>query len=326
MTFWSRKKSQESEDDNLTPWEKYQRDHQAKNVHHAKHNKKATLTNKLPQLKKRLAHRIKVNLIIIVSTLALASLFLIYLITPLSRVNVISVTGEQTVAIQKIIDASGINHYTNVITTLVRKQQIAKQITTELPRIETATINLNGINNLNIKVKEYPLAGYQTTKNGYYAILMNGKVIHQLINKPIGNYPLFDNFTNSKYLAMMIDAYEKIPSKIRNSISEIKYQSQKDNPYQIIIFMNDGNEIIGDMRTISSKITYYPQIAGQLKEKSVIDLEVGAFSYPLSDIKKESSIDESSSSTKTSTKKDNSKSSSTTKSSTKDTSSSQKDN
>ena len=299
MTFWSRKKSQnESEDDNLTPWEKYQRDHQNQNAHHkTKHHSKTTLTNKLPQLKKRVVHRIKINLIIIVSMLALASLFLIYLITPLSRVNEINVTGEQTVAIQKVINASGITHSTNVINVLVRRKQIAKQITTELPRIKTAVVDMNGINNLNIRITEYPLAGFQTTKNGYYAILMNGKVIHQLINKPIGNYPLFDNFNSGKYLSMMIAAYEKIPNKIRNSISEIKYQSQKDNPYQIVIFMNDGNEIIGDMRTISNKIIYYPEIAAQLKEKSVIDLEVGAYSYPLSDIKEESSINSKHSST-----------------------------
>lgn len=287
--MWSRKKKQDPENDNLTPWEKYQRDHQSDNpLHHLKH--KTTLTQKLPQFKKRVTQRIFINLIIIVTTLALASLFLIYLITPLSRVNLISVTGEQTVTVQQVINASDINHKSNVISTLINQQQVANRIEQKLPRIERATLSLKGINNIAIKVKEYPLAGFQTTKKGYYAILMNGKIIHQLISKPVGNYPLFDNFPDNQYLRMMIKAYRTFPSKIQNSISEIKYQKQKDNPYQIIIFMNDGNEIIGDMRNISNKIIYYPAITAQLKTKSVIDLEVGAFSYPLSNIKEESSI------------------------------------
>jgi len=34
------------------------------------------------------------------------------------------------------------------------------------------------------------------------------------------------------------------------------------------------------MRTVRTKLKYYPGMAAQMKKKGVIDLEIGAYSYP----------------------------------------------
>ena len=49
----------------------------------------------------------------------------------------------------------------------------------------------------------------------------------------------------------------------------------------MIMVMKDGNVIIGNTATIRSKVKYYNAIKQDLTEKSVIDMEVGAFTRPL---------------------------------------------
>jgi cell division protein FtsQ len=71
-----------------------------------------------------------------------------------------------------------------------------------------------------------------------------------------------------------------MPESVKNNISEIHNAKTKINPYRIKIDMNDGNKIIADTRTVDKKMKYYPSIASQMKKKGVIDLEVGAYSYP----------------------------------------------
>ena len=43
--------------------------------------------------------------------------------------------------------------------------------------------------------------------------------------------------------------------------------------------MRDGNTVYGDLNTIGDKMGYYPAIAASMKNKGIIDLQVGAYSY-----------------------------------------------
>lgn len=55
---------------------------------------------------------------------------------------------------------------------------------------------------------------------------------------------------------------------------------------QMILVMKDGNVIIGNTETIKSKVKYYNSIKQDLTTNSVIDMEVGAFTRPLTSAEK----------------------------------------
>ncbi|MBA0948564.1 cell division protein FtsQ, partial [Enterococcus gallinarum] len=62
---------------------------------------------------------------------------------------------------------------------------------------------------------------------------------------------------------------------------------KESNKNLIQLNMNDGNQVIVNIQNLASQMKYYPQVAKEMKEKGVIDMEVGIFSYPYSESKKE---------------------------------------
>lgn len=44
--------------------------------------------------------------------------------------------------------------------------------------------------------------------------------------------------------------------------------------------MNDGNQVIASIDTFAEKMQYYPSIVSKMNYTGVVDLEVGAYSYP----------------------------------------------
>lgn len=51
--------------------------------------------------------------------------------------------------------------------------------------------------------------------------------------------------------------------------------------------MKDGNVVIGNITTLKDKIKYYNAIKEKAGKNSLIDLEIGAFSRPLTSSEKE---------------------------------------
>ena len=44
--------------------------------------------------------------------------------------------------------------------------------------------------------------------------------------------------------------------------------------------MNDGNEVYAVLNTFAKKMKYYPEISASMKKRGIVDLQVGAYSYP----------------------------------------------
>ncbi len=44
--------------------------------------------------------------------------------------------------------------------------------------------------------------------------------------------------------------------------------------------MNDGNQVIVNINNLANQMKYYSQVAKDMDEKGVIDMEVGIFSHP----------------------------------------------
>ena len=230
----------------------------------------------------------KIKIKVSKNSLIIMLVFLIVLIayfgSPLSKVRNINVKGVNDLGAQQVINATEIDDHSNLFNVLLHHGSISKETEKKLPSIESISLRTHNLRDLTITVKERSTLGFIAKNGGYYRIINNDQIINQKLNSPIGSYPIYSNFSH-KRLKQISNIYAKLAKNIQTNISEIRNAPTKLNPYRIKIDMNDGNKVIADMRTVQSKLKYYPGMASQMKKKGVIDLEIGAYSYPFKDKK-----------------------------------------
>ncbi|CAJ1181873.1 cell division protein FtsQ/DivIB [Companilactobacillus paralimentarius] len=207
-----------------------------------------------------------------------------YFGSPLSKVRNINVEGVNDLGAQQVINATKIDDNSVLLDLLIHHKSITEKTEKKLPSIKSMSIKTRNMRDITIQVKEYSTLGFINKNGYYYRIINDGHVINQKMSAPIGNYPTYSNF-GTKRLKQIANLYAELPSNVQTNISEIYNSPTKLNPYRIKIDMNDGNKVIADMRTVKTKLKYYPGMAAQMKKKGVIDLEIGAYSYPFKDKK-----------------------------------------
>lgn len=217
---------------------------------------------------------------IVMAVIGLIILFFAYLGSPLAKVKDISVKGVNDLGGQQVIEATDINTNTYVNNILFHKNKYKEKVQKKLETVRGINFKFKSFNHLIIVVNEYKTVGFLLKNDSYYRILETGRVLSEKNDIPIGHYPIYEGFKNKPKLMKVIKMYSALSSKIQNSISEIRYEPSKVNKNRIHIYMNDGNEVIADLRTASKKLKYYPSISNQMKEKGILDIEVGSFSYP----------------------------------------------
>ncbi|AKP66412.1 cell division protein FtsQ/DivIB [Companilactobacillus ginsenosidimutans] len=221
----------------------------------------------------------------IILIVAIVIIFLAYFGSPLSKVRNITVKGVNDLGAQQVIDATKITDNSLLLGVFLRQNSISNNTHKELPSVKSVSFKTKNLRDLTINVNEYPTLGLIFKDGYYYRIIDNGKILSNKLKSYTGNYPIYTNFDKKDDLKKITEIYKKMPESVKNNISEIHNASTKINPYRIKIDMNDGNKVIADTRTVDKKMKYYPSIASQMKKKGVIDIEVGAYSYPFDDKK-----------------------------------------
>lgn len=238
------------------------------------------VTKKLPQYHRHRTLQIAWRLALIFLLFGTGLVGLWYYVSPYSRVALVSVSGVEITAAQDVIDASQLTTQSNVLVTMAQEKQLETRLKQQLPALHSVRVVVSNWNKVALKVKEEPTVGFFAKKQGYQRIFANGKLDSQIMAKPIGNFPIYADFKPGVALNNVITLYAEIPTQIQNAISEIKSDPSKANPYRIHLYMNDGNEVVADSRTVVKRLKYYGNIVSQTSKKGVVDLEVGAFFTP----------------------------------------------
>lgn len=247
-------------------------------------NQKASdsLTNLNNERKQALRRRL--GAIIIISILAILGLG-IY-VSSYTRLQKIIVVGAPELDATEVIKKSGIKAEDQLIDYWLGKNTYESKLKKYYPEIKSAKLKLAGLNQIKLDLQEYSTLAYVNQNGRYYKILNNKKIARQSLTESLLNksLPIFVGYTSKSGLFTDLKALKAIPTKLRNQISLINGKSTRKS--EIVLLMKDGNIIIGNTDTIAQKITYYPQIKSNLSSKSIIDLEIGAFSRPLTDSEK----------------------------------------
>lgn len=218
-----------------------------------------------------------------------------YLISPLSKVDTISVEGNQDVYVQEIIDKSGIVKGDSLLETKYSFTEVEKIILDQLPQISSAKLEIDEMNKIVIQVDEYKTVAYIAEEGSYLRVLENGRVLDNLYTTSIGNQLVLSKFQEGEALNLIIEELKEIESPILNLVSEIELTKTEKNPFLIQVYMNNGNRILSNIPDFSEKIPYYPKMVQAVEgKKGVFDMEAGIYFTPFIDGEsEESGIDES---------------------------------
>lgn len=240
-----------------------------------------SLEDTMPKLKKQRQKKLITRLIALILLFLFAILVVVYFISPLSKVDMLSVSGTKEVADQEIIDVSQIKSGDNLWKVFFERKEISKNLLSELPQVKSMKISFDGLNDYIIKIEEYQTVAYLAEENKYYNILENGKIVNESRKVSIGNPPIFKSFEENKALKAMIEQYKLLNENIQNSISEVEYTPSEIDDYLIKLYMNDGNEVVASIPSFAEKMIYYPDMVKKIgDQKGTFNIEVGAYFSP----------------------------------------------
>ena len=207
----------------------------------------------------------------------------IYLLTPLSTMKHIEVTGTVQTTADQVKEASGIQDSDYTISLLLNKDKHAEMVKSD-HWIESAKIVYQFPVHFTIEVKEFEIVAYSVSGDNYYPILSSGSIESTAVNA--ANLPekyISVLFNDEEQIKTLISQLHDVSPEIKQEIQKIELAPSKATSDLLKITMYDSNEILVPLSELGKKLPYYSKIKPQLTVPSGIDMEVGIYSYSLAD-------------------------------------------
>ena len=209
--------------------------------------------------------------------------FSIYLLTPFSTLKNIEVTGTVETNADQIKEASGIRDSDYTFGLLLNKDKHAEMIKSN-HWIESASIHYQFPTNFTIQVKEYGIVAYYVSGEDHYPILSSGTVETSpvsLVSLPETYMSVL--FNDEQQVKTLIEQLAEVNPEIKQAIKTIELAPTSVTSDLLKITMYDTDEILVPLSELAKKLPYYSKIKPQLTVPSGIDMEVGIYSYSLTD-------------------------------------------
>ena len=234
---------------------------------------------------------IMISSLIAIGLIAIA--LLIFFLTSLSDIKEIEIKGDNTVTQSEVLDMTNLNKTVKYFD--VNSNDIEQKLKS-MDEIKTVQVTKQFPNKISIKIKENSIVGYvlkdelildinkskkSSEKNAinkkYIPILSNGKPLMDEDNHAELSGPLISKFKQQR-LTQLAGQLSKIEPAVLDRISEVIYKPLNHSNQRIQLYMNDGVEVIGELKTIGHKMNYYDEIVDTIDDPSTgyIDFEVGS--------------------------------------------------
>lgn len=241
---------------------------------------RVSFADRLPKLKNYRNKKLHKRLITIIMIFVVPLLFTLYYVSPLNSLAKVEVTGNQNIASKEIVASSGLQLNQNLWSQYFERDQFSRRLVRNFPRIKNATIKFSSLNQFKINVTEHKEVALLAKDGKYFPILENGQIVQEPQEKADKEKVILEDFTEQDHIMETIKNYYELPKEIQSGVSQINYTPTKDNDELITIFMNDGNRVILNVSNMDQQMAYYPQVAEEMDEKGIIDMEVGIFARP----------------------------------------------
>lgn len=206
-------------------------------------------------------------------------LLALYIVSPLSKIKKIQVTGNQDLSAAKVESAAQIKKGALIWRVLIQQKKLEQTAQKANPQVKSLKVSLTGPQSIKIKVAEYPIIGV-IEHNGVNQLLIGNGRLTPVENRSISNFVRYAGFEHhEKVMQQTARQIGRLPAAIRGGISEVTFAPTTSDTKRLRIYMNDGNEILVRSDNLNQKMRYYPSIASKMKANGVVDLQYGAFSY-----------------------------------------------
>ena len=241
------------------------------------------IEERIPSMREKRRRRTNRKFIFVITIFTLALLVILYFQSPLSQINKITVNGT---------GLYGKTFYLEEVDLSVDKplwgfkiKDTEKSIR-KMDSVQDVTIARKWLRDVEVNITEWDPIAYIEEDGQYSLLLENGKVFSQNQLLPEEDAPILNGFTDSEHKKRMTAQLMKMESEVYQLISEIIYKGTADDTNNITVYMDDGYEIRAIISTFAEKMAYYSEITAQLHnhEKGVIDMEVGTYFTPFSEI------------------------------------------
>ncbi|HJV44817.1 MAG TPA: FtsQ-type POTRA domain-containing protein [Bacillota bacterium] len=194
---------------------------------------------------------------------------LLFLRSPLSKIDTIDVIGSNTLENTQIMEASGLSIGQSFFT--INKNQILQAISA-LPEVKNVDLSRKFPGKVTIHVEENQrMAFLVDAQYKIIPVLENGT---QLENRPWNDRfidkPLIRNWKDDSLLPKLMDEMKNLNPTVLNSISEISPADGED-PLRLVLYMKDGYEVQTSIRHFAQNMEWYPSFVMNLKHEGNTD-------------------------------------------------------
>lgn len=231
--------------------------------------------------KEPLPNQVMIRALPIFLVAVITLLMSLYFVTPLGTYKKVRVTGNHQVSSDSIVKKSQISSKDYLLTTVLYAADYANNIKNSNPWIKSANLHFDFPYHLVITVEEYKHIGYVQQGENYYSVLSSGEVVNSSISEQeLPEYSTIIRLSDRELIKSLVHQLVQLDPDLLGTIQEISLSPSKATNDLLSLEMKGGNQILVPLTEISFKVPYYSKIARQLMFPSVVDMEVGIYSYP----------------------------------------------
>ncbi|MFS0574345.1 cell division protein FtsQ/DivIB [Sporosarcina sp. 179-K 3D1 HS] len=240
------------------------------------------IEERIPSMRKKRRRRTNKKFLSILAIFVLALLAILYFQSSYSKVDRIQVVGAQLHDSEDYIRQSGLQEGDPIWG--FNLEEVEKAVS-GLDGVQKAEVSRKWLRDIEITVTEWKTVAYLYDGNQYELLLENGDLFKDGV-KMEKEAPILNNFDDAAIREEMTDQLLQMDSDVYDAISEIIYEGTEEDPDRLQVYMNDGYEVRAVISSFADKMKYYPQVTAQLQghEKGVIDMEVGTYFTPFSEM------------------------------------------
>lgn len=241
------------------------------------------IEERIPSMRERRRRRANRKFMLVIVVFIIALLAILYFQSSLSKINKLTVVGANIHESSYYLEKSGIQQGEGLWS--FSKKKISERLQ-ELEGIQEVEVSRKWFRDVEFTVVEWRPIAYIEEDGRFGLLLENGEVFTPEQLTPEEDAPILNGFSDDKIQSRLTAELKKMENNIYQLISEVVYTGTKAEPNHITVFMDDGYEVKVLIPSFAEKMAYYPDIIAQLNgtEKGVIDMEVGTYFTPYSQI------------------------------------------
>lgn len=241
------------------------------------------IEERIPSMRERRRRRANRKFTFVVAIFLIALLSILYFQSSLSKIGKLTVIGANIHEPSYYLEKSGIQEGEGLWS--FSKKTVKEQLI-KVEGVQEIEVSRKWFHNVELTVVEWRPIAYIENDGRFGLLLESGEVFTPEQLTPEEDAPILNGFSDAKVQSRLTTELKKMENNIYQLISEVIYTGTDAEPNHITVFMDDGYEVKVLIPSFAEKMAYYPDIIAQLNgtEKGVIDMEVGTYFTPYSQV------------------------------------------